>query len=47
MDIATGTGFLAGHMSQHFEKIIGVDLSEEQLKAASEKYKDETNISFK
>jgi ubiquinone/menaquinone biosynthesis C-methylase UbiE len=35
IDIGTGTGFLAKHFSGIFERAIGTDLSEAQLKQAA------------
>jgi ubiquinone/menaquinone biosynthesis C-methylase UbiE len=47
MDIATGTGFLAGHLSKYYSTVIGTDISDAQLLAASERYKSLENVSFK
>ena len=46
IDIATGTGFLAKHFSSIFKKSIGTDVSEAQIKQASESHKD-VNLEFK
>jgi len=37
---------LAGHLAKYFDKVIGVDISDSQLKAASETYKTLDNVSF-
>jgi ubiquinone/menaquinone biosynthesis C-methylase UbiE len=28
IDIATGTGFLAGHLAQFYKRVIGLDISD-------------------
>lgn len=28
IDLATGTGFLAAHMSEYFDKVLGLDISD-------------------
>jgi|LauGreDrversion4_2_1035121.scaffolds.fasta_scaffold289836_2 ubiquinone/menaquinone biosynthesis C-methylase UbiE len=47
IDVATGTGFLAKHFSSIFTRAIGTDLSESQIKQASESHKDVQNLQFK
>lgn len=47
MDIGTGTGQIAYPLSNVFENVIGVDISEKQLAIAKEKYKNVKNLSFK
>ncbi len=34
VDIATGTGFLAGYLADSFGKVVGMDLSEAQIAVA-------------
>lgn len=47
IDVGTGTGILARHLSALFDKVIGTDLSEAQLKQAAESHKDVKNLEFK
>lgn len=47
LDVATGTGILLFPLSKHFNKSIGIDISETQISIPKEKYKDYHNLEFK
>lgn len=46
IDIGTGTGLLAKHFAGLFERVVGTDLSEAQLKQAAESHKEVGNLKF-
>ena len=45
VDVGTGTGFIAKHFAPKFDKVLGLDLSKEQLRVASET-NTHANLSF-
>lgn len=46
MDVACGTGQLSKHYQTYFDRLIGVDISETQIKVGSEKNVNPDKISF-
>lgn len=47
LDVGTGTGILIEPLFRHFNKSIGIDISETQISIPKNRYKDFSNLQFK
>ncbi len=48
LDVACGTGIITNLLYEYSkEKVLGIDISNEMIRRANEKYKDNSNVSFR